>query len=147
MAPARRDRAVTLVELLVTLAVVGTLAGLAYPAFRLQLLRAHRTEAIEMLLRAAAAQERYMLATGRYATTLAAGDAADGLPISAHSFGGRYRLALEARPATSFLLRVTPRPGYGQDDDRQCAEFTLRADGLRAATDDEGRDSTRDCWG
>lgn len=147
MAPARRDRAVTLVELLVALAIVGTLAGLAYPAFRLQLLRAHRTEAIELLLRAAAAQERYMLANGRYATTLADGDAADGLPMSVYSSGGRYRLALETRPAASFLLRVTPRPGYGQDDDRRCAAFTLRADGFRAAADDEGRDSTRDCWG
>ena len=147
MAPARRDHAVTLIELLVTLAIVGTLAALAYPAFRAQLLRAHRTEAIEMLLRAAAAQERYMLAYGRYATSLADGGAADGLPISLHSSGGRYRLTLEAQPATSFLLRVTPRPGSGQDDDRHCMVFTLRADGLRGATDDEGRDSTPDCWG
>lgn len=147
MAPARRDHAVTLIELLVTLAVVGTLAGLAYPAFRMQLLRAHRSEAIETLLRGAAAQERYMLATGRYATTLADSSTADGLPMSADSSGGRYRLTLVAQPATSFLLRVTPRPGSGQEDDRHCMAFTLRADGLHGATDDEGRDSTPDCWG
>jgi len=147
MAPARRDHAVTLIELLVTLAVVGTLAGLAYPAFRMQLLRAHRSEAIETLLRGTTDRERYMLATGRYATTLADGSTADGLPMSANSSGGRYRLTLEAQSATSFLLRVTPRPGSGQDDDRHCMAFTLRADGSRGATDDEGRDSTPDCWG
>ena len=42
----------TLLELLVTLALVGILAALAYPSYQATLLRAHRTEAIDALKKA-----------------------------------------------------------------------------------------------
>lgn len=146
MAPARRGRGVTLLELLVVLALAGILAGIAYPSYRAQLLRAQRLEAVEALLAAAAAQERFQLAHGRYADRLAA-EGEDGLPMPRLTNGGHYGLELVVPGPADFLVRAVPRAGSGQEDDRRCQELWIRADGRRGATDRDGRDSSRYCWG
>lgn len=146
MAPARRDRGVTLLELLVTLAVIGLLGSIAYPTYRAQLLRAHRSEAIEALLAAAAAQERHFLAQGRYAGGFDATDAS-ALPLPAITRGGRYRLQVQLPGPADYVINATPRRGSGQEDDRRCSEWSVHADGRRSARDAQGADSTAACWG
>ena len=95
MAPARRRRGVTLLELLVALALAGILAGLAYPTYRGHLVRAHRIEAIEALLAIAAAQERFHFQHGRYAQGFEP-DVTPGLPLPTVTRGSRYRLHISA---------------------------------------------------
>lgn len=145
MAPAATDCGVTLLELLIALAIAAILAAMAYPSYRQHLIRAHRTEAIESLLAVAAEQERHHLAHGRYAEDFRADDEA-GLVIAPITATGMYRLDLaEAGPA-SFLAVATPVAGGPQAADRRCARFTMHANGRRSAFDDEGRDTTRECW-
>ena len=146
MAPAGRQRAVTLLEMLLAVALAGVLAAIAYPSYRAQLLRAHRLEAIEALLAAAAAQERFHLAHGRYADRFATGSAA-GLRLPAVTGGGRYELALATPAPSNFIVRARPLPGSGQDEDGRCNELWIRADGRRGASDRRGNDSTQACWG
>ena len=146
MARARRQRAVTLLEMLLALALAGVLAAIAYPTYRAQLLRANRLEAIEALLAAAAAQERFHLAHGRYADRFASDDEA-GLRVPAVTGGGRYELSLATPAPADFIVQVRPRPGSGQEDDWRCIEIWIRADGRRGARDHRGDDSTQACWG
>ena len=146
MAPARFGLGVTLLELLVVLALAGILAGIAYPSYRAQLLRAHRLEAVEALLAAAAAQERFQLAHGRYADRIAA-EGEDGLSMPRLTSGGRYGLEVVLPGPADFLVRAVPRAGSGQEDDRRCQELWIRADGRRGASDRDGGDSSRICWG
>jgi type IV pilus assembly protein PilE len=136
---------VTLLEMLLVVALAGILAAIAYPSYRAQLLRANRLEAIEALLAAAAAQERFHLAHGRYADRFAAGDDG-GLRVPAVTGSGRYELDLATPAPAEFIVRVTPRPGSGQEEDRRCSEIWIRADGRRGARDDLGGDSTLACW-
>jgi type IV pilus assembly protein PilE len=140
---------VTLLELLVTLVIVGVLAAFAYPAYHASLLRAHRVEAIDALLAIGAAQERFHVQHGRYARYLDDGTATpdNSLAVAAVSVGGRYRLSLlDAGPA-DFLATATPAEGSGQEADRGCRRFSIRANGQRSATDSAGAESTHNCWG
>jgi type IV pilus assembly protein PilE len=149
MAPARRDPGVTLLELLVALALAGVLAALAYPSYRAALLRAHRVEAIDALLGVAAAQERFHIQHGRYASRLDDGsDALEPvLTISAVTAGGRYRLALAGSGLNDFTATAAQLEGSGQDADERCSLFSIRANGQRAARDRRGADTTGLCWG
>ena len=148
MATTRSACGVTLVELLVVLAIVGVLASLAWPSYRQYVVRAHRSEAIEALLATAAEQERFLFHFGRYAEDFAgaAGSPGPGLPIGPESRGGRYRLALSLDPAGHYTASAQPVTGGGQELDRACAEFRIRADGLRTAFGADGRNSTEECW-
>lgn len=144
-----RERGVTLLELLVALLVAATLASLALPGYRAQVLRAHRFEAMEALLALAAAQERFHLSRGRYAAWLA-DDAERGdepaLALTVATPGGRYALAIADAGADAFRAVARPRPGRGQDRDARCAEFWIEASGRRSARDAAGGDTTQECW-
>jgi type IV pilus assembly protein PilE len=148
MAPARHDRGVSLLELLVALALVGLLATLAYPSYRGALLRAHRLEAVDALLGLAAAQERFYALHGRYATHLddGSGSAEPGLSIATITRGGHYRLAVAASGA-DFTATATVLEGSGQEADARCSLFSIRASGQRRAQDHAGVDTTGPCWG
>jgi type IV pilus assembly protein PilE len=138
---------VTLLELLLVLVLVGILAGIAYPSYRAQVVRSRRLEAIEALLTAAAAQERFYLDRGRYADQFVTGGDDDGLLLPSVTAGGRYQLTLQAPAPSDYVLRARPRAGSGQEDDARCSEFWVRADGRRGAVDRGGGDSTAACWG
>lgn len=128
--------------------IVAVVAALAYPSYRAQVLRAHRSEAIEALMAAAAEQERFHLANGRYAELLAA-DAESpsaGLPLAAVTRGRRYRLSLRDAGPVDFTAIATALAEGSQGGDSRCAVFSVRADGRRAAFDAAGADSTLECW-
>ncbi len=138
----------TLVELLVVLALVAALVSIASPGYRQYVMRAHRHEAIEALLATAAEQERYLTTHGRYAEDFAVSGSsfAAGLPLLSETRSGRYRLALSLDPAGRYSASAFPVVGGGQELDRTCAEFRIRADGMRAASAEDGHDSTGECW-
>lgn len=145
MAPARRGRGVTLLELLVTLALVGLLATLAYPSYRGFLVRAHRIEAVESLLAVAAAQERFHLQHGRYAAGFEP-EVIPGIVVPAVTHGARYQLRLSTPDPARFAARALPRAGSGQEHDGRCSELGLDDSGRRWAMDRLGRDTTGTCW-
>ncbi len=132
---------VTLIELLITIVIVGTLAAIALPSYRAYQQRAHRTEAKSALLRLQADQERYYLNNNQYATN----------PAVLQSFtddkseNGVYTLSItSADPAQAYTAKAVPTSGGGTDgvdmtDDSHCAEFTITSDGVRGATNS-------DCW-
>ena len=58
----------TLVEIVIVLAIVAILVTLALPAYRSQVLRVHRSGAVNLLLQAAVCQERVYTRLGSYDT-------------------------------------------------------------------------------
>jgi type IV pilus assembly protein PilE len=63
----RRGGGYSMVEILVTLSIVGILATLAYPAYRTQVQHVRRTDAQAVLMQAAQFLERYYTENGKYA--------------------------------------------------------------------------------
>jgi type IV pilus assembly protein PilE len=145
MAPPRKSGGLTLIEIMVALLIAATLAVIAVPGFRAQLLRAHRLEAMEALLTLAAAQERFHLDHGRYAAALAPTDG-PGLALAATSATARYRLSIREADAVTYTALAQPAAGRGQEADARCSEFEITASGRRGARDAAGRDSSAECW-
>ena len=63
-----RSQGFTLIELMVAVAVVGILVGLAWPSYRNYVMRANRSAAQQFMLDIANREEQYMLDARSYAT-------------------------------------------------------------------------------
>ena len=62
----KRTSGFTLIELMVTVAVVGILAAIAYPSYTNQVKKARRSEAQQLLLGASNKEEQYLLEMRQY---------------------------------------------------------------------------------
>lgn len=143
----RPDSGFSLVELMVTVAIVATIAAVAIPSYRQYVMRANRADATASLLRLASAQERFYLQNNTYASNDQMDDAPPaGLGI-AGTERGFYALEIESDDLlTGYEARATIVAGEAQHDDEDCVEFSVNEQGLRAAEDSGGGDNTERCW-
>ena len=110
----------TLVELVITVAIVAILASLALPAYEESLQRARRSEAREALSDFAARQEQYFLDNKNYTATVSA------LGRSATTENGYYVISIPAANALTYTLRATAQAPQNKDTDCATMEFTSR---------------------
>lgn len=105
----QKQRGFTLLELMVTVAIVGILAGVAYPAYQSQIRTTRRADAQADLLQLASFMERFFTENSRYDRDMAGTNV--GLPFSQSpqsSTNVAYNLTLNAVNQTSYTLRATP---------------------------------------
>lgn len=125
-------RGFTLVELLVCIVIAALLATIALPSWRDTLMRSRRSDAAAALYAVAAAQERYRLVHGRYAS-----DAAPAPPVGLgldRSERGWYVLRIEAADATRFTASARPATDSPQAADAACRIMTIDETGRRNST-------------
>ena len=146
----RYQHGVTLLELMAVVVILGVLASIAVPSYRGYILRAQRSEGTTMLLRAAAAQEKYYLQNNSY-TDVVAGTGSTSLKL--FSTGnttehGWYTLGIAAGStgslASSYTITVTA--AGSQLKDSNCRTFTITETGQRGAKNAGSTDTTNACW-
>ncbi|MEX1994270.1 MAG: type IV pilin protein [Steroidobacteraceae bacterium] len=145
MAQAPHSAGFTLIELMIALAVVAITTSFAVASYRGHLLRSHRIEAAHALLGAAAEQEKFHLANGRYGDRLdaIAGGGPPGLTTASRTAHGRYRLSVEWADASRYRIVATTTVERG---DPLCARMFIDESGRRGALNAGGGDSTAKCW-
>ena len=144
----RRQRGMTLIELVVVIMIVGVLAAVAIPSYRAYVIRSQRSDAKDALLALATQQEKFYLQCNTYATVIAGAPncLAGELQAADASENGWYDLAIDAADATSFTVTATAIAGENQAQDTECQTFTVTDRGVRTAADDGGTDNTAECW-
>ena len=134
----------TLVELMLVVAVVAILAAIAYPSYREQILKSHRSDAKQALMNAATLLEQYYQENKGYP---AAGDMTDvGLADPYVTPEGYYNIQFSgAATATAYTLKATPVGD--QVNDTACYAFTLTSRGAKSNQDASSTTINNDrCW-
>lgn len=141
--PRRNQAGFSLVELMVVVAVVGILAGIAMPAYRQYVLQTNRTDAVRGLtLNAQILQRCY---AQNFTFTPAAPAPACTASLSGTSANNNYTLAVTTLTNNTYLLTATPKGA--QVKDTTCASFTLDQTGNQQALDTSNNNQTLTCWG
>ena len=115
---APRRRGFTLIELMITAAIVAILAAVAYPAYTSHVRKSHRAAAQSYLMDLAQKQTQYLLDNRGYAPTEAALNATTPTDVSKYYDTIGFDLCIPvACPPPSFTLTATPKAGTVQASD------------------------------
>lgn len=128
----------TLIELVVTVAIVGILAAVAYPSYANAVRKARREDAMAALLELQLVQEKWRANNPSYTSLLT--NLGYSVASNGTSRDGYYTINVTAASATAFTATASPKSGTAQASD-SCS-FTLTHNGPDIS------DATKKaCWG
>jgi type IV pilus assembly protein PilE len=143
----------SLIELMVTILIVGILTAIAVPSYSRYVLKSHRTDAKTALLDLASLEERYFSLNNAYTNDPTQLGYSGALPIAIGSF---YTIDIPTAPnlliatagtATTApiaaVYALTATPVGRQASDAECTSFTVTSGGLQSATPVANSDT---CW-
>ena len=128
----KKEWGFTLIELMITVAIIGILAAIAYPSYTQYVQRTNRTDAQAIMLEYAQFMERSFATNNAYPTTLPGTQ-------SPKTGTAKYDLTL-ARTATTYTIQAALATGAS---DPLCGTMTLDQAGVQTEL---GTGSLGDCW-
>ena len=130
-----RARGFTLIEVVITVAIVAILAAVALPTYRDHMRKSRRAEAQAYLMAVASRQQQFLLDTRGYAATLAiVGIAAPSNVAASYDLA----VATAAGPPPTFRLTATPKAATDQVHER-CGWLAIDQSGAKTS-------ALGNCW-
>lgn len=133
-----KQHAFTLIELLITLAIIGIITAFAYPSYINYVTKARRSDAQIALLDLAARMERYYSENNHSYE----GATLETLSANETTTQGFYTLSISNLSADTYLLAAKPL-GAQAEHDMACATLTLDQFGRKSNT---GNSILSECW-
>lgn len=137
----RVGKGFSLIELMIVVAVIGILAGIAYPSYTEYIVRSRRAAAEAYLMDLASRQQEYQLTARTYADDLADIGAA----TTPADVGDHYGVSFaDPQPTvTRFVLQAVPS-GAQASRDTKCGTLTINQAGVKTIS---GTGDLALCWG
>lgn len=133
----KKTHGITLIELLISVAIVAILAGIAYPSYMQHVLTSHRTEAMTTLVRLANLEESFYLDNNQYGSLFQLGLTASA-SASYTTDNGYYTVSIATPTTATYALTATA--SGTQTSDTECATFSLAQDGTKTSS------NGTNCW-
>jgi len=132
----RSESGFTLIELMIAVAILALIVGIAIPSYNQYVLKSGRADATTILMQTAQTLERCFTRFSAYND----GNCAiqDGATVDSEN--EKYEVTVETA-ATTFDLTAVPQGGQAKDT--ECGNFTLDETG---AKDISGSGDVDDCW-
>lgn len=121
----RRARGFTLIEVMITVVILGILAAVAYPSYQDYVRRGNRSAAQTFMMTIANRQEQYLLTNRSYAATTAALNLTQPPETT-----GKYTFAIVLPTPTSYTINATATGTQAVDGD-----LALLSDGTKTPAD------------
>jgi type IV pilus assembly protein PilE len=123
----RKTGGFTLIELMITVAIVAILAAVALPSYQQYIIRSKRSAAQAQMMDIANRQQQFLLANRNYADKTAL--TASGYALPAEVNGNySYDIVLSTTDIPSYTLTLTPTTTSSQSSD---GALTLNSDGVK----------------
>lgn len=132
----RRARGFTLIELMITVAIVAILAAVAYPSYTSYIVRSNRAAAQGFMLEVSNLQQRYLLDSRSYAADMTALNATPPSNVDKN-----YKVVTAPKSGTTlpgFTVTATPI-GSQLARDTTCGELKIHETGKKEA-------ASGGCW-
>lgn len=145
-----RQRGFTLIEMVVTMAIIALLTAMAIPSYTAYIMRSNRSEARGQLLEIATWMERWRTERGRYDNPASVGNPPPTPPFPiAYTqsppppSAAKYNIVVATPTAVGYTITAT---ATGMMTGDICTTLTITETGLRGFT--TGGGGTQDiCWG
>ncbi len=133
----KKNKGMTLIELMVVVAIIGILAGIAYPSYQESVRKSRRAEAHTDLFGLQLAMEKARGNCATYATSIGTGGCAS-KQVAYTANSSYYSLSISGATASAYTLTATATGN--QASDTECKTITLQRDGTQGGT------SGSACW-
>lgn len=143
------QRGFTLIELMITVAILAIVAAIAYPTYTSQVRKTQRSDAKAALLKAAQVLERCYTEFNAYNdANCPAVDNANNANLDAAyaaTDNGYYTLSATTLNATAFTLKAT-RNANGPQKNDDCGDLTFNHIGATGVVNAAAGVTAADCW-
>jgi type IV pilus assembly protein PilE len=130
----------TLIELMVAVAILAIIMGVAIPSYNRYVIESGRSDGHAILYQAAQTLERCYTRYSAYND----GDCPLQQGDTLNSENEKYQLTATTVTANDFTLTAAPRGS--QTNDSECGSLTLTANGTKGAAGGTDADVVEECW-